>query len=96
MNDVLKVTGLARSFTQGGVTIEVLRGVDLRVREGTNNSLLVAKYSSIVPCRSRWSRERFEKAATSNTIPFTLPIASAWAVWAIKSLARKSPALANS
>jgi lipoprotein-releasing system ATP-binding protein len=34
MNDVLKVTDLARSFTQGGVTIDVLRGVDLRVGEG--------------------------------------------------------------
>ena len=40
MNDVLKVTGLARSFTQGGVTIEVLRGVDLRVGEGEIVALL--------------------------------------------------------
>ena len=40
MNDVLKVTDLARSFTQGGVTIDVLRGVDLRVGEGEIVALL--------------------------------------------------------
>ena len=40
MNDVLKVTDLARSFTQGGVTIDVLRGVDLRVGEGEIAALL--------------------------------------------------------
>ena len=32
MNDVLKVSGLSRSFTQGGVTIDVLRGVDPSAR----------------------------------------------------------------
>ena len=31
---VLATRGLKRSFTQGGVTIEVLRGVDLDVRPG--------------------------------------------------------------
>src|SRR5690606_25745780 len=40
MNDVLKVTGLTRSFTQGGVTIEVLRGVDLNVGLGEIVALL--------------------------------------------------------
>ncbi|MBB6190104.1 lipoprotein-releasing system ATP-binding protein [Sphingobium wenxiniae] len=40
MNDVLKVTGLTRSFTQGGVTIEVLRGVDLNVGPGEIVALL--------------------------------------------------------
>ena len=41
MNDpVLDVRGLARSFTQGGQTIEVLRGVDLSVRPGEIVALL--------------------------------------------------------
>jgi len=34
MNDVLNVTGLRRSFTQGDVTIDVLRGVDLTIAPG--------------------------------------------------------------
>lgn len=40
MNDILKVEGLKRSFTQGGVTIEVLRGVDLTVGPGEIVALL--------------------------------------------------------
>lgn len=40
MNDILKVAGLKRSFTQGGVTVEVLRGVDLTVGEGEIVALL--------------------------------------------------------
>jgi len=40
MNDILKVTDLKRSFTQGGVTIEVLRGVDLTVGQGEIVALL--------------------------------------------------------
>jgi len=41
MNEpVLKVTGLTRSFTQGDVTIEVLRGVDLAVEPGEIVALL--------------------------------------------------------
>jgi lipoprotein-releasing system ATP-binding protein len=40
MNEVLAVSGLKRSFRQGGVTIEVLRGVDLEVREGEIVALL--------------------------------------------------------
>lgn len=40
MNDVLKVSGLSRSFTQGGVTIDVLRGVDLTVGPGEIVALL--------------------------------------------------------
>ena len=40
MNNILKVAGLKRSFTQGGVTIEVLRGVDLTVGEGEIVALL--------------------------------------------------------
>ena len=39
-NPVLDVTGLTRSFTQGDVTIEVLRGVDLTVGEGEIVALL--------------------------------------------------------
>jgi len=34
MNEPLAVTGLARAFTQGGRTIEVLRGVDLALKPG--------------------------------------------------------------
>jgi len=34
MNDVLKTSGLRRSFTQGDVTIDVLRGVDLAIAPG--------------------------------------------------------------
>jgi lipoprotein-releasing system ATP-binding protein len=37
---VLQTRGLRRSFTQGGVTIEVLRGVDLDVRPGEIVALL--------------------------------------------------------
>jgi lipoprotein-releasing system ATP-binding protein len=40
MNEVLEVRGLKRSFRQGGVTIEVLRGLDLEVREGEIVALL--------------------------------------------------------
>uniref|UniRef100_UPI0025D4A09C ABC transporter ATP-binding protein n=1 Tax=Sphingomonas sp. TaxID=28214 RepID=UPI0025D4A09C len=41
MNDaILNVTGLTRSFSQGGVTIEVLRGVDLTVGKGEIVALL--------------------------------------------------------
>ncbi len=40
MSDVLSVTGLTRSFKQGGAVIEVLRGVDLRVGPGEIVALL--------------------------------------------------------
>ena len=40
MNEVLEVRGLRRSFQQGGVTIDVLRGVDLGVRPGEIVALL--------------------------------------------------------
>ena len=40
MNEVLTVRGLKRSFVQGGVTIEVLRGVDLDVAKGEIVALL--------------------------------------------------------
>jgi len=40
MNEVLEVEGLRRSFTQAGVTIEVLRGVDLAVAPGEIVGLL--------------------------------------------------------
>ena len=40
MSDVLEVRGLRRSFTQGGATIEVLRGIDLHVRKGEIVALL--------------------------------------------------------
>jgi lipoprotein-releasing system ATP-binding protein len=40
MSDVLGVTGLRRSFEQGGVRIDVLRGVDLHVAHGEIVALL--------------------------------------------------------
>ena len=40
MNEVLEVKGLRRSFRQGGVTIDVLRGIDLEVRKGEIVALL--------------------------------------------------------
>ncbi|HEX9965715.1 MAG TPA: ABC transporter ATP-binding protein [Allosphingosinicella sp.] len=40
MNEVLAVKDLRRSFRQGGVTIEVLRGIDLAVRQGEIVALL--------------------------------------------------------
>lgn len=40
MSDVLAVTGLKRSFQQAGVTIHVLRGVDLTVAKGEIVALL--------------------------------------------------------
>jgi lipoprotein-releasing system ATP-binding protein len=40
MTDVLSVRGLCRSFEQGGVRIDVLRGVDLDVRQGEIVALL--------------------------------------------------------
>ncbi|WP_206238547.1 ABC transporter ATP-binding protein [Novosphingobium terrae] len=40
MSDVVRLTALTRSFTQGGVTIEVLRGVDLTIAPGQIVALL--------------------------------------------------------
>ncbi|MDB5693605.1 MAG: transporter ATP-binding protein [Alphaproteobacteria bacterium] len=40
MSEVLEVRGLCRSFNQAGVTIEVLRGVDLHVAKGEIVALL--------------------------------------------------------
>jgi lipoprotein-releasing system ATP-binding protein len=40
MNDVLAVRGLQRSFEQGGVRIDVLRGVDLDIAKGEIVALL--------------------------------------------------------
>jgi lipoprotein-releasing system ATP-binding protein len=40
MSDVLEVRGLRRAFVQAGVTIEVLRGVDLHVAKGEIVALL--------------------------------------------------------
>jgi len=40
MNEVLAVTGLKRSFVQAGVTIDVLRGIDLEVGAGEIVALL--------------------------------------------------------
>lgn len=40
MSDVLEVRGLRRSFTQAGITIDVLRGVDLHVDKGEIVALL--------------------------------------------------------
>lgn len=40
MNEVLAVKGLRRSFRQGEVTIDVLRGIDLAVRQGEIVALL--------------------------------------------------------
>lgn len=40
MSDVLAVTGLRRSFTQGAATIDVLRGIDLAVAPGEIVALL--------------------------------------------------------
>lgn len=40
MNDILAVTGLRRSFTQGDVTVDVLRGIDLHVAPGEIVALL--------------------------------------------------------
>jgi len=37
---VVRITGLTRSFEQGGVTIDVLRGVDLEIRPGEIVGLL--------------------------------------------------------
>ncbi|MBH9538084.1 ABC transporter ATP-binding protein [Novosphingopyxis sp. YJ-S2-01] len=40
MNDVIRLTDVRRSFSQGGVTIDVLRGVNLHVAEGEIVALL--------------------------------------------------------
>jgi lipoprotein-releasing system ATP-binding protein len=40
MNEVLAVEGVRRSFRQGGITIDVLRGIDLAVRPGEIVALL--------------------------------------------------------
>ena len=40
MSDVLHVAGLTRSFSQGGTTIEVLRGIDLTIGSGEIVALL--------------------------------------------------------
>jgi lipoprotein-releasing system ATP-binding protein len=40
MNEVVRLTGLKRSFEQGGVRIEVLRGIDLTIAAGEIVALL--------------------------------------------------------
>lgn len=40
MSDVVRLSGLTRSFEQGGVRIDVLRGVDLTIRPGEIVALL--------------------------------------------------------
>lgn len=40
MNDLVRISGLKRAFSQGGQTIEVLRGVDLRIKPGEVVALL--------------------------------------------------------
>jgi lipoprotein-releasing system ATP-binding protein len=40
MNEVLSVRGLRRTFEQGGVAIDVLRGIDLDIRQGEIVALL--------------------------------------------------------
>lgn len=40
MNDALRLSGLTRSFVQGGVRIDVLRGVDLAIARGEIVALL--------------------------------------------------------
>ncbi|WCT76047.1 ABC transporter ATP-binding protein [Novosphingobium humi] len=40
MNEVLKLTGLTRAFEQGGVRIEVLKGIDLSIMPGEIVALL--------------------------------------------------------
>lgn len=40
MNNILQTTGLRRAFTQGDMTIEVLRGVDLHIAPGEIVALL--------------------------------------------------------
>ena len=40
MSDIVEITGLRRTFTQGGQAIEVLRGVDLRIAPGEILALL--------------------------------------------------------
>lgn len=40
MNEVVKLSGLTRSFEQGGVRIDVLKGVDLAIRPGEIVALL--------------------------------------------------------
>ena len=46
-------------------------------RPGSKSDALARKYSSIVPCRSRWSRPRFVNTAASNVVPSTRCSASA-------------------
>ena len=57
MNDpVLATKGLERSFTQGDVTIDVLRGVDLSIARGEapRTSWGRMTFSSALNSGSRW------------------------------------------
>ncbi len=59
---------LAASVTpQSSSTVTTAR----RARPGVKSFALVWKYSSMLPCRSRWSWVRLVKPATSNTTPST-------------------------
>jgi hypothetical protein len=49
-----------------------------RARAEVNSDALAAKYSSTSAWKSRWSRPRFVKQATSKRTPSTRPMTSAW------------------
>ena len=65
-----------------------------RARDGSNSRALAAKYSSIEPWWSRWSRLRLVKATTSNTMASTRCWVMAWDDTSMATAAR--PASRNS
>ncbi len=54
-----------------------------RARSGVNSEAFAAKYSSTSAWKSRWSRPRLVKQATSKTTPSTRPITRAWLLTSI-------------
>ena len=65
MSEVLEVRGLKRSFVQGGVRIDVLRGVDLDVARARSSPCSARRARASRPCSRRSGCSRAGSRARS-------------------------------